>query len=292
MDSGWGRDRSSNEKSGGNYRWHTKPFLRIPAGPVWAFYPEDDGVTWIGGDNGLVRYDASVLKNYGKKYYSLIRKVIISTGKDSTIFFGTYADKNGTPVLSQPVEMEPMLPFKNNSLIFEFSAPSYDDETANRFQYKLDGFDLEWSEWTEENKKEYTNLDEGAYTFRLKARNIYEHESEESTYRFRINPPFYKTWWFFGGQLMFIGLLFGGSVYFSRGGSSNKVASVLVTISLIIVFEYVQNFVEDNFSNILGGIAFFKVVLNILLAILLLPLENIIKKLIHKKRKETVHTHH
>jgi len=40
------------------------------------------------------------------------------------------------------------------------------------FQYKLEGFDPDWSAWTPQNTKEYTNLPYGEYTFQLKARTV------------------------------------------------------------------------------------------------------------------------
>ena len=43
-------------------------------------------------------------------------------------------------------------------------------------------------------------------------------------------------------------------------------------------FEYLQNYVEDNFENVLGGITVLKVLVNVLLIFLLLPLEAILKR--------------
>ncbi|MCB9087613.1 MAG: hypothetical protein H6628_04820 [Calditrichae bacterium] len=64
------------------------------------------------------------------------------------------------------------LDYSRNALRFEFAAPSYDDPAANRYQYYLEGFDNNWSAWTRETQKDYTNLPEGQYRFRLRARNI------------------------------------------------------------------------------------------------------------------------
>lgn len=46
---------------------------------------------------------------------------------------------------------------------------TYEDELAS-YQFKLDGFDDDWSEWTIEHRKDYTNLSPGNYKFRVKAK--------------------------------------------------------------------------------------------------------------------------
>ena len=52
-----------------------------------------------------------------------------------------------------------------------------------------------WSAWTPESRRDYTNLPAGAFRFRVRARNLYQHESAEAAYAFSITPPWYATWW-------------------------------------------------------------------------------------------------
>ena len=62
----------------------------------------------------------------------------------------------------------------------------------------MDGFDQDWSSWTAENKKEYSFLFEGDYTFQVKARNLYGTISNEGKYAFAILPPWFRSWWAYG----------------------------------------------------------------------------------------------
>ena len=64
-----------------------------------------------------------------------------------------------------------------------------------QFQVFLDGYDDSWSPFTKETQKDYTNLDAGNYTFRVRAKNIYNTLSQEDTFPFTILPPWYQTWW-------------------------------------------------------------------------------------------------
>ncbi|RPH25286.1 MAG: hypothetical protein EHM93_20110, partial [Bacteroidales bacterium] len=173
----------------GNYDWVYAPFRRIPEMTLESFYIEPSGIVWIGGSEGLYRYDMSKdNKNYKQSFNCLIRNVTISA--DSLLYGGNTSDTtlSGFETLTG-------IDYRFNSVKFEFAAPFFDYEEKTLYSYQLVGFDKEWSSWSREPKKEYTNLSEGAYTFRVKARNVYGVESRISTYQFTILPPLYRTWW-------------------------------------------------------------------------------------------------
>lgn len=169
----------------GSYRVDKRPFLRFSDFSVVHIYPEEDGVVWFTSTDGLIRYDSRIVKNYAVDFAALIRRVI---GKDERIIFAGAEDMSAAPQLSA----------SDNSLRFEFAAPSFDNETANQFQYWLEGFDAGWSEWIRETRKDYTNLGPSTYKFHLKARNLYGHESAEAVFAFQILAPWYRTWWAYG----------------------------------------------------------------------------------------------
>ncbi|MGH7494519.1 MAG: sensor histidine kinase [bacterium] len=175
----------------GDYEWLQTPFKRCRDFYVYAILPEEDEVIWFGGPDGLLRYDANVYKDYGYAFSTLIRKVVVE--QDSVIWAGAKLGK--TPAESHGRTALPELEYARNALRFEYSASSYDDESANQFQYYLEGFDKGWSALTKEKIKDYTNVSEGEYLFRLRARNIYEQSSAEAAYAFKILPPWYRTWW-------------------------------------------------------------------------------------------------
>lgn len=167
---------------------------------IWAdFYPESDGVTWIGGAEGVFRYDSRIKKNYKQPFRVLIREV--RTANDSVLFGGAFYSKVQMPDKSfkkqlsntQPPELMPELSYSNNSLSFAFAAPFFDDESGTRYQYFLEGYDKNWSAWSSITLKEYTNLPEGKYVFKVRAINIYNTISEEALFSFEIMPPWYRT---------------------------------------------------------------------------------------------------
>lgn len=164
--------------------WNYEQFNRLPQGIIYAMYPEINGDIWLGGVEGLMKYN--YLKNtvkYNSIFYSLINKV--SLGKDSIIHKGDYFIKKNSVNIA----------YNYNSLQFEFSCTNFLDEKRNQYQYKLDGFDEEWSDWTTDTKKQYTNLYEGVYKFRVRSKNTYNDKGIEATYKFIILPPWYRTWY-------------------------------------------------------------------------------------------------
>ena len=114
---------------------------------------------------------------------------------DRFVFHGT------SPVTGQPVRVA--LPYEDNSLRFEFAAPAPGLEAAVEYSVWLDGQDDRWSPWTREVKREYTNLAEGRYTFRVRARLPGGEISDEGRWSFEIRPPWYRTVWAYVGYVAF-----------------------------------------------------------------------------------------
>ena len=265
----------------GNYQFDYAFSLRMDNKDVWTIYHDVNGIVWFGTTKGLIRYDTKINKNYHIDYQTLVRKVLVN--QDSVIFWGTYYDKAGKPGVVQPHKLKSVLDYTDNSILFQYSATNYEKDGLNEFSYFLEGFDEDWSGWSLKSEKEYTNLPEGKYIFRVKSKNIFEHEGLEAKYEFTILTPFYRSPWFYGGQIGFMMLLFGISYYFGRSGSKwARLAPAVATVAIVILFEYFQNYIEDNFANLLGGITVLKVLVNVLLVFLLLPLEKMLKKLFKK----------
>jgi serine phosphatase RsbU (regulator of sigma subunit) len=184
--------------SNGTYRRHDESLKLFPEMIVETIYPDKNGIVWVSGSQGLYVFNTNVQTNSEKKFNTLIRRVTI--GKDSVIFGGSnyrYDDSLGIWVLSnsQDISVVPKIFYKLNSVTFDYAAPFYDNESVTMFQYYMEGLDTIWSDWTLSSRKEYSSLPAGKYVFRVKAKNIYDNESSIAEFKFRIIPPWYKSWW-------------------------------------------------------------------------------------------------
>jgi len=182
----------------GSYELKTNPFKLIPQMEIYSIFADKDNITWIAGDDGLVKYDGSTKYQYNQQFCALIRKVLLP--RDSVLFWGTNYKKISENGLcsgietSQIDELKPQISYDFNSLTFEFAAPSYFDENTKYYKVFLEGFDKNWSDWLTETKKEYTNLPPGHYKFHVIAKNIFGTLSTEAVYEFTILAPWYRTW--------------------------------------------------------------------------------------------------
>jgi serine phosphatase RsbU (regulator of sigma subunit)/ligand-binding sensor domain-containing protein len=186
-----------------NMKLVSQPFAGLDVGRINKFYPDKDGICWIGTSDGLIRYDGNSAKKYDRGFSCLIRKVNL-LDNDSTVFSGSFYNPERGIILNQPAESKPVLLFTGNSIRIEFSAPFYEYKDKISYSFQLN--DSKWSQWHSEGYQDFTNLREGEYIFRVKAMNVYGRESSVSEYGFRILPPWYRS------VLAFILYLFSGIV--------------------------------------------------------------------------------
>ena len=154
--------------------------------PVWAITSTTDNngkrVTWFAGREGIIRYDGDLGETSGKTFNTIIRGITL--GEDSVYYSGISLPASKAEFSS-----------KWNSVRFQYSAPFFKQENETVFATYLEGRDKGWSEWSKQTSREFGNLSAGTYTFRVKAKNIYDVESNEAAYTFAVLPPWYATWW-------------------------------------------------------------------------------------------------
>jgi signal transduction histidine kinase len=80
----------------------------------------------------------------------------------------------------------------------------------------MEGFDVEWIQCGTRREANYTNLDPGEYTFRVKASNNDGIWNEEGTsLKIIILPPWWGTWWFRTIAMLSLFFII-GSIFYSR----------------------------------------------------------------------------
>ncbi len=99
-----------------------------------------------------------------------------------------------------------ILPYKSAVLSFEFASLNYTVLDKKQYAYKLEGFDKNWNKIKNKHAVSYTNLDPGTYFFKVKGlTNDGDWSDKITTIELIIKPPFWMTWWFRAGLLLFIG---------------------------------------------------------------------------------------
>jgi diguanylate cyclase (GGDEF)-like protein len=138
-----------------------------------------DGAMWFATTDGLYRYAPHTAERALAQPAPLIRRVF--AGADDTLVSDGIA--NTTTELQ----------YAFRRLRIEFAPASYRAGVA--YQYRLDPADTAWSEWSTNPFIDYTNLDDGRYTFRVRSRGATGVVSDEAQWSFTVHPPWYRTPW-------------------------------------------------------------------------------------------------
>ncbi len=90
-----------------------------------------------------------------------------------------------------------VLPYNQNSISFEFIGIYLKSPTYVKYQWKLDGFNDNWSIPSDKRVMTYTNLPPEDYTFMVRSANEDDTWNEYPvSFSFSVEPPFWQTWWF------------------------------------------------------------------------------------------------
>ncbi|MEO9079467.1 MAG: diguanylate cyclase [Rhodanobacter sp.] len=165
----------------GNWRWMPTPLQPLASVNPLSILPESDGVIWIATQQGLFRYAVAPVDGGDAPFSTLLRAISTKEG--------------AAPPLGVNPKSNMSIPYARNALRFEFAAPSFDTLDANRFQTQLAGLDLDWSPWTREIYRDYTNIPDGDYQFKVRAHNVYGELGGTASFDFHILSPWYRTWW-------------------------------------------------------------------------------------------------
>ncbi len=187
----------------GQWAWRDRRFRKLR--DVYDIvFNADQSVVYTTGRSGLFRFDLTKPKTLDHSYQTIIRRV----SSEQTVYldggYFTNPSAGATPdeisnknerllSLMQSPETKPNIEYDSNSLVFTYAAAFYEHPHKTRYQYYLEGNDDRWSDWSHRTEKEYQNLFEGAYCFKVRAKNIFDVTSDTASYCFEVLPPWYRT---------------------------------------------------------------------------------------------------
>jgi ligand-binding sensor domain-containing protein/serine phosphatase RsbU (regulator of sigma subunit) len=147
-------------------------------------FKSERGEMFFGGINGLLRFYPGQIKDNMH-----LPPVVI------TRFSQPNREQRLMSLSGGPENIE--LTYRDDMFTFEFAALDFTNPAKNRYAYQMAGFDQEWVDAGNRRFATYTNLDPGAYTFKVKAaNNAGLWNEEEAAAAVVITPPVWETWWF------------------------------------------------------------------------------------------------
>lgn len=163
----------------------------------------NDDYTMLNYDGGFfVVYNGYKSKPIDCPFY--IRSVFSTAGdKDSLIYAHSIGNK----------DKEISIPHSLGSLRIEFVMPEYRDSKAVTYSCFLEGYDDKWTVPQAITNKEYTQLNKGHYTFRVRAHNLISGKEKEISIELHIEPAWYETWF---AIFIYVVLAIGASFWILR----------------------------------------------------------------------------
>ncbi len=157
-----------------------------------AYFQNKKGEMFLGGINGMTVFNPNEAVNN-----KIIPPVHIISYK-----------RSGKEVLTDTLIYDKKyleLSWRENFFSFDFAALDYQMPGKNKYKYKLEGVDADWSPPSTQRYASYTQLSGGDYVFKVIASsNDGMWNNNGTSLIIHINPPFWKTNWFYGFCVVFI----------------------------------------------------------------------------------------
>lgn len=151
-----------------------------------AYYKDEKGLLYFGGVNGVNVIDPDAVPINKNEPRIAINQILVGD-----LPMATDSAYNELSSL--------VLPYKQNTLSFDFAALEFSQPEENTYKYILEGYDKNWIESGKLHFARYANLPPGDYVFKVVAANGDGFWCKTPRALFiSITPPFWETSWFYG----------------------------------------------------------------------------------------------
>lgn len=149
------------------------------------------GMMLFGGINGITYFYPKSIS------HAPLKLSVAFTGLE--LFNKTISVGDGSNILDQQIDAVHTLQFSHEQKQFTifFNTFNFIAPNSTKYNYKLEGYDLEWQQADNIPKASYANLPAGKYVFRVKATGSQGEQSPERSLEIIIKPIWYKTSWFY-----------------------------------------------------------------------------------------------
>lgn len=96
-------------------------------------------------------------------------------------------------IRSNAISEEGSFNHRENNVNIYYSVPEYNKYITVEYQYILEGFQSQWSDWSSKGSISFKNLPPGDYTFKVKAKFANSNLDSNASYSFSILKPWYLT---------------------------------------------------------------------------------------------------
>lgn len=176
-------------------RYPNRSYFDFEENSIYSSKMDSRGNIWYGTETGITRYNWIPARTRIPAPHTFIQSI-------------SFFDKE------YPLEEDLVLGYDAYRVNFKFLGLTFLNQGSVQYQYKLEGRAPEWSEPTTQNSVTFQSLEEGDYTFSVRACNSMGLCNEGTVeFSFTIRPPFWKTWWF---RVLVVLIIAGGIFLYVR----------------------------------------------------------------------------
>jgi signal transduction histidine kinase/CheY-like chemotaxis protein len=173
----------------GNFKERENPFPFFNQKQVYSMIWLTNELMLFSSQDGTILVDIAKKTASRSTFDCMIREVRVSSAEVTSLYGGKWNEAAAAKSLSDEIS----IPYGKNSTTFQFAAPFFDQPEMTLYQFRLKGYETDWSNWTPKWEKEYTNIPAGRHTFEVRAKNYLGTITEPAQFKLKILPPWYQT---------------------------------------------------------------------------------------------------
>lgn len=139
----------------------------------------------VNTDEGFSIVNIDRLKEGAEKPIPAVYIKSIDSETDDALYSSTCPQEDSTVTLR--------LPFSRNSIKVKAACPVYESGNGMEFSFMLENYDRQWSQFSTNSRKEYTQLPHGEYILRVRAMDNLHSSIRESAINLVIAAPWYYS---------------------------------------------------------------------------------------------------
>ena len=214
----------------------------------------------ITDDNQLLAYSAGQIPDL-KESYSIFVKRLVSTNGEMEV-----SDKFA-------------LSHDQNTLSVELLKPDYVGLLNPEYQYKLEGLNQEWSNWTHANLIDYSYLPPGDYKLKVRVRDALDQIEEVVLLEFSVATPYWQQPWFYAIQVLILAAMIAVSSRLKESRKANRfIKHGLSILTLVIIIQFMEAIISTFIT--FQSTPVMEFLFDVGIAVMVFPLEFILRKLI------------
>lgn len=149
---------------------------------------DKSGNLWLGASEKLVKMATNALE-FKNELEVIVKKIEVN---HQSIYKEYTLSNNRYNKPSEPLKLN----YKQKDIGIYFGVLNFVNPKKDKFRYKLEGNDNNWSSWTSETSIFYSNLPTGKYIFKVESKNLNSAlQAKPLLLYIEITPPWWLQWY-------------------------------------------------------------------------------------------------